>query len=264
MTFEQKISQEIKRIYRKICSLWAAVETLQTDVSTITADVTNLKNNELKITYYEIVSGASGTITPPTGATFNSDEFGNSGNSILSRINGANKPTYESPKTAGGVVVTANLNTTSGAWVASGTYTDTYVALIYSINVKEVDYANLNNFYIVGDPEPIITFKNLIEEISFLDSNTGIAAQTYTIILYANYPCTVDEIRAICDAGSATVSLEINGTPITGASLTVTNSINSATASSGNTLNIGDKLTMTVSAPSAFDVLQTVIKTTRL
>ena len=89
MTFEQKISEEIKRIYRKICSLWAAVETLQTDVTTITADVTNLKNNELKITYYAIVTGASGTITPPTGATFNSDEFGNSGNSILSRINGA-------------------------------------------------------------------------------------------------------------------------------------------------------------------------------
>ena len=263
MTFEQKISQEIKRIYRKICSLWAAVETLQTDVSTITADVTNLKNNELKITYYEIVSGASGSITLPTGATFNSDEFGNSGNSILSRINGANKPTYESPKTAGGVVVTANLNTTSGAWVASGVYTDTSVALIYSINIKEVDYANLNIFNIIDYAE-VNNFIGLVEEIPFLDSNTGISAQTYTLILTAYYPCTIDEISAICDAGSATVSLEINGTPITGASLTVTSSLNSATATSGNTLNIGDKLSMTVSAPSAFDILQATVKTTRL
>lgn len=113
--------------------------------------ISNLENNELKITYYAIVSGASGTITPPTGATFNSDEFGNSGNSILSKINGANKPTFESPKTSGGVVVTANLNTTTGAWVASGTYTDTNVALIYSINIKEKDYSNLNNFYIIDE-----------------------------------------------------------------------------------------------------------------
>lgn len=117
--------------------------------------ITNLENNVLKVTYYEIVSGASGTITPPTGATFNSDEFGNSGNSILSRINGANKPTYESPQTAGGVVVTANLNTTTGAWIASGVYTDTNVALIYSINIKEKDYANLNPFYIIDETKLI-------------------------------------------------------------------------------------------------------------
>ena len=158
--------------------MWAAVETLQTDVSTITADVTNLKNNELKITYYEIVSGASGTITPPTGATFNSDEFGNSGNSILSRINGANKPTYESPKTAGGVVVTANLNTTSGAWVASGTYTDTYVAIIYSINIKEKDYANLNNFYIIEETK-LITVTDVT--VSSPLASSGGAAPNITI-----------------------------------------------------------------------------------
>ena len=112
-----------------------------------------LENNVYKITYYKIVSGASGTITPPTGATFNSNEFGDSGNSILSKINVSNKPTLESPKTSSGTVVTANLNTTTGAWTTSGTYTDTSVALIYSVNIAADDYANLNNFYIINSEQ---------------------------------------------------------------------------------------------------------------
>jgi hypothetical protein len=109
----------------------------------INNDLTILKNNEYKITYYEIVSGTSGSLTIPTNSTINSDEFGLSGNAILSKIDGSNKPMFESPKTVGGVVVTATLNPTTGAWVASGIYTDATVALIYSIKIKAVYYSNL-------------------------------------------------------------------------------------------------------------------------
>ena len=111
--------------------------------------VTNLENNEYKVTYYEIISGASGSLTLPTGATINAGEFGLSGNAILSKIDGSNKPTFESPKTSGGTIVTASLNETTGDWVASGTYTDTDVALIYSIKIKAVDYSNLDYDFIV-------------------------------------------------------------------------------------------------------------------
>lgn len=106
--------------------------------------VTVLENNEYKVTYYEIISGASGSITPPTGATINAGEFGLLGNCILSKIDGSNKPTFESPKTSGGTIVTASLNVSDGSWVASGTYTDSNVALIYSIKIKAVYYSNLN------------------------------------------------------------------------------------------------------------------------
>jgi hypothetical protein len=106
--------------------------------------VTNLENNEYKITYYEIVSGTSGSLTIPTNSTINSNEFGLSGNAILSKIDGSNKPTYESPKTVGGVVVTATLNPTTGAWTSSDTYADATVALIYSIKIKSIYYSNLN------------------------------------------------------------------------------------------------------------------------
>ena len=118
--------------------------------------VTNLENNEYKITYYEIVSGASGSLTIPTGATINAGEFGLSGNAILSKIDGSNKPTFESPKTSGGTVVTVSLNETTGAWVASGTYTDTDVALIYSIKIKAINYSNL-------------TYANIIETVELTD-----------------------------------------------------------------------------------------------
>ena len=115
--------------------------------------VTTLEDNELKITYYEVISGTSGSLTIPTNATINEGEFGLSGNAVLSKIDGSNKPTYESPKTAGGVVVTASLNATTGAWIASGVYTDANVALIYSIKIKTVYQSALNYNRIIDTVE---------------------------------------------------------------------------------------------------------------
>ena len=115
----------------------------------IPSRITNLENNVYKITYYEIVSGTSGSISVPSGATINQGEFGLSSNAILSKIDGSNKVTYQSPLTSGGAAVTATLNTSTGAWLTSGVYTDTSVALIYSINIKGIDYQNLNNAFII-------------------------------------------------------------------------------------------------------------------
>jgi len=121
--------------------------------ATLPSRVTTLENNEYKITYYEVVSGASGSLTVPSQATINAGEFGLSGNAILSKIDGSNKPTFESPKTSGGVIVTASLTVATGAWTASGTYTDTDVALIYSIKIKAIYYGNL-------------TYANIIETVA--------------------------------------------------------------------------------------------------
>lgn len=113
------------------------------DTTTSNSRITVLENNEYKITYYEIVSGTSGSLTIPSQATINAGEFGLSGNAVLSKIDGSNKPTFQSPVTAGGVVVTANLTVATGAWTTSGTYTDSSVALIYSIKIKAIYYSNL-------------------------------------------------------------------------------------------------------------------------
>lgn len=133
----------IGNVYYSDGSTWVSSLTL------FDTRITNLENNVYKVTYYEVVSGASGSLTTPSGTTLNADEFGNSGNAILSKINGANKPIFESPMDAGGNIVTATLNVGTGAWAASGVYTDTYVALIYSVNITAEDFSNLNNFYIV-------------------------------------------------------------------------------------------------------------------
>jgi len=122
------------------------------DVSALTADVSLLKNNEYKITYYEIVSGTSGSITIPTGATINENEFGQSGNSVLSEVDSNNKPTYQSPKDVFGNPITANL-LTDGSWVLSGTPTSTDVAIIFSLKIKAIDYQNLDYDFIIETVE---------------------------------------------------------------------------------------------------------------
>lgn len=139
--------------------------------SSDSARITVLENNEYKITYYEIISGTSGSVTLPTGATINADEFGLSGNSILSKIDGSNKPTFESPKTSSGVVVTANLNESTGAWTTSGTFTDSNVALIYSIKIKAIYYSNL-------------TYSKIINSESILNQGNDIGSKLY---LYKNF-----------------------------------------------------------------------------
>ncbi len=148
----------------------------QSDIGTISlldSRITNLEGNVYKITYYEIVSGTSGSLTIPTGATINAGEFGLSGNSILSKINISNKPTWESPKTIGGTIVTANL-ATDGTWTTSGTYTDPQVALIYSLNISALNYHNLNNFYIIESEE--IDANPTLLEVNF----TGNGSPSYS------------------------------------------------------------------------------------
>lgn len=124
-----------------------------TEITTINGEIAQLQNNEYKITYYEVVSGAGGSLTVPTGATINEGEFGISGNCILSKINVDNKPTFESPKTAGGVIVTASLDPITGVWAASGVYTDPSVALIYSLKINALNYPNLDYDFIIQSEE---------------------------------------------------------------------------------------------------------------
>lgn len=169
--------------------------------------VTNLENNEYKVTYYEIISGTSGSLTVPTGATINAGEFGLSGNAILSKIDGSNKPTFESPKTSGGVIVTASLNESTGAWTVSGTYTDTNVALIYSIKIKAVYYANL-------------TYSRVIETI-YIESNYtdsfDYTGSTYTLTVAPSFIYLIRTTSMILDEN------DVNDVIISGTTLTVVN-----------------------------------------
>jgi hypothetical protein len=199
--------------------------------------VTTLENNEYKITYYEIVSGTSGSLTIPTNSTINSNEFGLSGNAILSKIDGSNKPTYESPKTVGGVVVTASLNPTTGAWTSSGTYTDATVALIYSIKIKSVYYSNLNYDRIIETVALAVTkTSDLINDGD--DGNKFISLNDLpsNLILYAttvasDIPTYVKLVSSITDPSYNTVAADVS----TG-SITTTNQFISSLITSTNVI----------------------------
>lgn len=144
--------------------------------SDLAARISILENNVYKVTYYEIISGATGTLTVPTAATINANEFSGA-NCILSEIDVNNKPTWVSPKDAGGTVVTASLNTGTGAWVKSGVTVSANVALIYSLNIRAADYANLTNFYIVEE--------TVIGDFSYVLNNTTIGTVTSTLLANA-------------------------------------------------------------------------------
>jgi hypothetical protein len=200
--------------------------------------VTNLENNEYKITYYEIVSGTSGSLTIPTNSTINSDEFGLSGNAILSKIDGSNKPTYESPKTVSGVVVTATLNPTTGAWTSSDTYADATVALIYSIKIKSIYYSNLNYDRIIESVALAVTkTSDLINDgddgVSHFISLNDLPSN---LILYAttaasDIPTYVKLVSSITDPSYNTVAVNVS----TG-SITTTNQFISALITSPNVI----------------------------
>lgn len=200
--------------------------------------VTTLENNEYKITYYEIVSGTSGSLTIPTNSTINSNEFGLSGNAILSKIDGSNKPTFESPKTVGGVVVTATLNTTTGAWTSSGTYTDTSVALIYSIKIKSIYYSSLDYDRIIETVDLAVTkTSDLINDgddgVSHFISLNDLPSN---LILYAttaasDIPTYVKLVSSITDPSYNTVAVNVS----TG-SITTTNQFISSLITSTNVI----------------------------
>lgn len=109
-----------------------------------------LENNEQKVFYYETITSTSGTITPPAGATLLANEFGESGNAILAKVDPNEKPIDESPRDSSGNVVTASLDINTGNYITSGAFTDPKVALIYAFKIKAKDFVNLDLNYVVG------------------------------------------------------------------------------------------------------------------
>lgn len=106
------------------------------------ARVTVLEDNEYKITYFEAVSSASGTVTIPTGATILLDQFQGGIDAYVSTIvNG--QPTGILPTTSGGTPVDVSYFDSLGNYTLTGTPSSFDVALIYRLSIKAVDYSNL-------------------------------------------------------------------------------------------------------------------------
>lgn len=121
--------------------------------------VAALENNTFKVQYYAEISSDSGTITVPTGATIQLNQFREGADALVSTI--ANDfPTGISPETSGGVEVDVSSFDADGDYTLSGTPSSTPVALIYILTITAADYGNLDPDFIISedrDTDPIIT-----------------------------------------------------------------------------------------------------------
>lgn len=112
------------------------------DSSTIDSRVSALENEIIKRTYYQIVSTTSGSIPTSSGVTLVAGQFGQSGNSILSQVDGSGYPLDISPTDGSGSPVTSTLNVVTGNWITSGVYTQSSVAIFFVVT-GTVKYINL-------------------------------------------------------------------------------------------------------------------------
>lgn len=203
-----------------------------------------LENNVYKITYYEIISGASGTLTVPTQATVNGGEFAGL-NCILSEVDGSNKPTWVTPKTAGGTVVTSTLNVGTGAWVKSGVTASANVALIYSLDIKAIYYSNLNNAFILEE--------TITPSLDYIISNTTLNSVTSASLagvmsdetgngplVFANSPVLVTPALGTPASGIAT-NLTGTATGLTAGNVITNANLTGPITSVGNTTAVASQ-----------------------
>jgi len=101
--------------------------------------ITALEDKYVKATWFESIAiGTIGTLTPPEGGTILLDQWA-AGVDALASIEAGGIPGYESPRTAGGDIVTATLDA-SGNWSLSGTPSAYPVDLIFAYEVKLKDF----------------------------------------------------------------------------------------------------------------------------
>jgi hypothetical protein len=98
-----------------------------------------LEDAQVKVTYFEVVSATSGTITPPSGATILLDQFASSVDALVSKVDGSGNPTYITPQTVGGTYIATTLDAL-GAYVLTDTPADATVAIIYVYSVSRANF----------------------------------------------------------------------------------------------------------------------------
>jgi hypothetical protein len=103
-----------------------------------------------------------------------------------------------------------------------------------------------------------------IEEVNLQDIGTALPASTYTIVLDAKYARTINELTVDAGAGTCTLTMNINGTPVTGiSSVSVSTTEATYTATAANAIAIGDIVTIVTTSNSGLENLQITVKTTR-
>lgn len=213
------------------------------DTSSLDSRITYLENNEWKITYFESVSAATGTITKPTGSTIQLDQLAGGVDAYVSTIvNG--QPTGILPQTAGGVAVDVTSFDASGNYVLTGTPSAFPVAIIYIITIKAVNYQNLveANILDLEDINAAPANGYTASRILITDANGYLVianTATYPDLTELSYGKGVtSSIQTQLNNKTITVFKDsTTGTAITG---TTANTIAFSTPINGDTFSVGD------------------------
>ena len=138
----------------------------------LTFRVSTLENNEYKVTYFESVSAATGTITNPAQSTILLDQFFSGIDAYVSTIvNG--QPTGILPQTGGGAPVDVSSFDALGNYTLTGTPSAFPVAIIYILKIKSIYYSNLN-------------IDNILDLEDFNAGGGGISGLTTNELVYGN------------------------------------------------------------------------------
>jgi hypothetical protein len=129
-----------------------------------------VESNVKALWFESISSGTSGTLTPPTQGEIVLDQWSAGIDALASQIS-SGIPTFESPLTAGGVIITATLDAL-GAWTISGTPSAYPVAIVfcYKVKLRYFDYTKQ-----LGGYELIPTAEGVYTDVTAFD---GILAST--------------------------------------------------------------------------------------
>jgi len=135
--------------------------------------INTLNNHETLITYFEVVAGASSgnQVTVPTNGTIVLDKFGASKDAILSTVDGNGNPTWESPRDAGGNIITTSM-ALDGTYVFSGTPVDANVTIVYVFKIKVVDWGNVDLNFVISENELAVE-SNLFAEVWAVNTLIG-------------------------------------------------------------------------------------------
>ncbi len=142
----------------------------------------------------------------------------------------------------GSLHVTANLQVDGQVIASSGTFSDSLT--------------------ISGTP---VKLSNAGEQLAIqFTLQTGVD-DTYTLLQHAPLPFTVDIAVRQTDAGTVSGSVNIEGTPITGFSeLVFSTTEATSTATGGNTVAVGDKITLVLSGTSSAEMVSLGLVGTKL
>ena len=87
---------------------------------------------------------------------------------------------------------------------------------------------------------------------------------TYHVIPYAPVAGTINMLASRLTSGSLTLTIDINGTPVTGGSLVSDNTARTTTCTAANTFVVGDGINIVTSANAGSILPHWLIKYTRL